>query len=168
MLYNWHHTVCFFWVFKKLKFQGNWMYLSKMFFVLCGFLLLFICHIHSGSMISLVIWHLMGKGEKNGLTHHCRTLTVWTILLYEVGPERLSQWQETVSSSSTLYNGNPKASHTYFAIGNGTERVWFLCFAVLQNVGPINCSFIVMDCFIQNWLGRLHCRAGETVPVRTK
>lgn len=68
-----------------------------MFFDLWGLLLLLfisvgsddICHISSKSMISTGICHIMGRFEKNDLTHYCRALTVWTTLLCEEGLGRL-------------------------------------------------------------------------------
>lgn len=32
----------------------------------------------------------MGRVEKNGITRCCTAITLWTFLLYKVGPDRLS------------------------------------------------------------------------------
>lgn len=100
-------------MFKKFKFQGNLAQLSKMFFDHCGLLLLFItivshdvCHMSSESMISTGICHIMGRVEKNDLTHYCRALTVWATLLCEVVLGGHYQWKETISRGYTLYNWN--------------------------------------------------------------
>ena len=49
-----------------------------------------ICLTSWKSMISIIICHIMRRIEKNDIPHYYTARTVWTMLLYVVGPDRLS------------------------------------------------------------------------------
>lgn len=61
-----------------------------------------ICLTSWRSMISIIICHIMGRVEKNDIPHDYTALTVWTVLLYVVGPDRLLSNGRTQSQEIIL------------------------------------------------------------------